>query len=268
MTEELARAAALARQGAAADLARAVGFMRAFARRRAPRTLPVPGGFAVLDDRYPGSYDDNKLIVGAGDGPGPASGALLRAADEVLAERAHRLVSVDDDRLGTALADAFAAAGYDHETNVVMAFRGAIPADPPAAEHLELEELLPVLRRDWRRSLPQAPEHVIDDLVRRVETRLRGADVVAFRGMRAPDGRIAARADLYAHGGVAQIEDVFTGEEHRGRGYARALITALLAEAAGAELIFLVAGASGWPKEFYARLGFEELGRVHAFLRT
>ncbi|MGP3959399.1 hypothetical protein ACTWPT_25655 [Nonomuraea sp. 3N208] len=86
--DELAQAAALERQGAAADLARAVGFMRAFARRKAPREVPVLDGFAVLD------------------------------------------VSVDDDRLGTALA----------------------------------------------------------------ETRLRGADVVAFRGVRAPDGQIAARA--------------------------------------------------------------------------
>ncbi|MGI5291099.1 GNAT family N-acetyltransferase [Nonomuraea polychroma] len=266
--DELAHAAALKRHGAAADLARAVGFMRAFARRKAPREIPVFGGFAVLDDRYPGSYDDNKLIVGAGDGPAPAPGALLQAADETLADRAHRLVTVDDDRLGTAFADAFAAAGYHHETNVVMAFRGEIPADPPPAEQLGLEDLLPVLRRDWRRSLPQASEQVIDQLARRVETRLRGADVVAFRGVRAHDGEIAARADLYVHGGVAQIEDVFTGEEHRGRGYARTLMNALLAEAAGAELIFLVADDFSWPKDFYARLGFEELGRFHAYLRT
>ncbi|WP_165977204.1 hypothetical protein [Nonomuraea diastatica] len=37
------------------DLARAIGFTHAFARRRAPIEVPVPGGFAVLDDRFPGS---------------------------------------------------------------------------------------------------------------------------------------------------------------------------------------------------------------------
>ncbi|TMR98582.1 GNAT family N-acetyltransferase [Nonomuraea basaltis] len=252
--------------------------MRAFARRKAPREIAVPGGFAVLDDRYPSSYDDNKLIVWTCDDLGAtlessdkareAAGRLLRAADEVLAERAHRLVSVDDDRLGTAFADAFAAAGYGHETNMIMAFRGEIPHDPPPAERLGLADLLPALRRDWRRSLPQAPDDVVDLLARRVEARLRGADVVAFRGVRAPDGELAARADLYAHGGVAQIEDVFTGEEHRGKGYSRALMTALLAEAAGAALIFLVADAGDWPKDFYGRLGFEELGRTHSFLHT
>lgn len=254
-----------------ADLARALAFTRAFARRRAPREIPVPGGAAVLDDRYPGSYDDNQLIVWDRAALGEirqAAGRVLRAADEVLEGHAHRMVSVHDDRLGAAFAEAFAAAGYAHETNVVMVFRGRIPPDPPAAERLSLEELVPVLRREWRRALPDASGQVIDELARRVEARLGGADVVGFRGVRGPDGRLAARADLYVHGGVAQIEDVFTGEEHRGKGHGRALMTALLAESAGAELTFLVADAAGWPKDFYARLGFEEAGRTHSFLRT
>ncbi|MGP3931868.1 GNAT family N-acetyltransferase [Nonomuraea sp. KM88] len=260
-----------ARAAAPGDLARAIGFTHAFARRRAPVEVPVPGGFAVLDDSFPRSYDDNKLIVWSGD---PDADELLRAADEVLAERAHRLVCVDDDRLGTTLAPAFAAAGYEHETNLIMAYRGAIPHDPPAADRLELPELLPVLRRDWRQALPQAPDDVIDGLARRVERRLRGAGTagtVGFRGVRAGDGEageIAARADLYVDGGVAQIEGVFTGEQHRGKGHARALMTALLAEQAEAELIFLVADAADWPKDFYGRLGFEPLGSTHAFLRA
>ncbi|WP_052422471.1 GNAT family N-acetyltransferase [Nonomuraea candida] len=318
--DELAAGPALGRGAVAADLARAVAFQHAFARRRAPRVVPVPGGFAVLDDRYPGSHDDNKLIIhpatagspeppatpvdpraagvapavgkpagealapgkapaagevagearaGAGE-VAPTAGEVLAAADEVLAGRGHRLVCVDDDRLGLAFADAFDAAGYGHETNLVMVFRGPLPHDPPPADRLTLDELAPVLRRDWRRALPQAPDEVIDGLARRVESRLRGADTVGFRGVRAPGGSIAARADLYVHGGVAQIESVFTGEEHRGKGHARALMLALLAEAAEAqaELIFLVADADDWPRHFYARLGFEVVGRTHSFLRT
>ncbi|MEV0822352.1 GNAT family N-acetyltransferase [Nonomuraea rubra] len=277
--DELARGPALERGGAAADLARALAFLQGFARRRAPVVVPVEGGFGVLDERFPGSYDDNKLIVTAAGDSEPAgrltvagaeglAGRLMAAADEVLAGRDHRLVCVDDDRLGEACAPAFDAAGYEHETNLVMAFRGEIPSDPPPAERLTLAELEPVLRRDWRRTLPQAPAEVIDGLARRVESRLRGADTVGFRGVRTPSGEIAARADLYVHGGVAQIESVFTGEEHRGKGYARALMNALLAEAAGAELVFLVADAGDWPRHFYGRLGFEEVGRTHSFLRT
>jgi ribosomal protein S18 acetylase RimI-like enzyme len=246
------------------ELARALAFQRGFARRKAPRTVDVPGGFAVLDDRYPGSYDDNKLILwDAGD---PAT--VLRTAEEVLAGFEHRLVHVADDELGAALTPAFTAAGYQPAVDLVMAFRGDPPAAEPAAEHLDLETLLPVLRRDWRESLPDAPAETIEQLARRVETRLRGADLVGFRGVRAPGGELAARADLYVHDGVAQIEDVYTAPRHRGRGHARTLLRSLLAEAAGGEPVFLVADADDWPREFYARLGFAELGRTHTFLRT
>ncbi|MEV5504481.1 GNAT family N-acetyltransferase [Nonomuraea fuscirosea] len=315
--DELTGDPALTQGTATGDLARAIAFLHAFAQRKAPVRRPVPGGFAVLDDRYPGSYDDNKLIIRETPGddgltvreaPGddglaarPAPGdaleraaePLMTAADEALATRAHRLVCIDDDQLGTACVPAFAAAGYEHETNLVMVFRGPAPTTPPApasraapqeafqiaspaaspvglavVEALGLEEVVAVSRRDWRESLPEASDETIDALARRVGVRLRGADTVGFRGVRAPDGEIAARADLYVHGGVAQIESVLTAEAYRGKGYARTLMNALLAEVADAELIFLVADADDWPRHFYTRLGFETVGRTHAFLRT
>ena len=85
-----------------------------------------------------------------------------------------------------------------------------------------------------------------------------------------PDAALITRwgADIYSHGGVTQIEDVLTATRHRGRGHARTLMTALLAEAAGSELVFLVADADDWPREFYARLGFEPVGHTHSFLRA
>ncbi|MEV0200569.1 GNAT family N-acetyltransferase [Nonomuraea sp. NPDC050691] len=257
--------------GAAPDreLARILAFTHVFARRKAGRVAAVPGGFAVLNDRYPASHDDNHLVIPAPASPGDAvrPEEVLRAADEVLAGRGHRYVCVDDDALGAAFAPAFTAAGYDHETNLVMVFRGVPPADVPRAEELTLEELLPVLRHDWREALPDLPDASIEQLARRVEERRRGADVVRFRGVRDGSGEIAARADLYVQDGVAQIESVHTGTRHRGRGHARALLRALLAEAAGCEPIFLIAAEEDWPKDFYTRLGFAAIGRTHAFLR-
>ncbi|MGW2156490.1 GNAT family N-acetyltransferase [Nonomuraea sp. NPDC001699] len=246
------------------ELSRALGFVHDFARRKAPVVTPVPGGFAVLDERYPMSHDDNRLIVWSG-APGP----VLAAADERLAGLGHRLVCVDDDRLGQEFRPAFGAAGYQHETNVVMAFHGPRPAAPAAAtERLDLAELVPVLREEWHESLPQAEEGVVEGLAARAAARPAGADLVEFHAVRAPDGQVAARADLYVHEGVAQIENVYTGERHRGRGFARTLLTALLAATAGAELTFLVADADDWPREFYGRLGFVPVGHTHAFLRT
>jgi predicted acetyltransferase len=57
--------------------------------------------------------------------------------------------------------------------------------------------------------------------------------------------------------------------QHRGRGYASALVLHTLQEArrAGCDLVFLVADAQDWPKALYRRLGFDELGRYVKFIR-
>jgi len=65
------------------------------------------------------------------------------------------------------------------------------------------------------------------------------------------------------------VEDVATLEEHRGQGYASAVVMRAVreAQAAGADLIFLVADDEDWPKELYERLGFEIVGRSYKFIR-
>jgi ribosomal protein S18 acetylase RimI-like enzyme len=84
------------------------------------------------------------------------------------------------------------------------------------------------------------------------------------------NGAVVSYADLYQDGADAQVEDVGTLPEQRGRGYATAVILAAIAEArrAGAEFIFLVADMDDWPKELYRRLGFDELGHYTKFFRA
>jgi predicted N-acetyltransferase YhbS len=55
----------------------------------------------------------------------------------------------------------------------------------------------------------------------------------------------------------------------RRRGLARAACSAALdaAIAAGHELVFIVADDEDWPKELYAKLGFDVVGRPWAFTR-
>jgi ribosomal protein S18 acetylase RimI-like enzyme len=83
------------------------------------------------------------------------------------------------------------------------------------------------------------------------------------------DGRVAAYCELFARGGVGQIESVMTLEEFRGRGFGRAVVARALAESIEArhDLTFLLADAEDWPKELYRKLGFEEVGRVWDFIR-
>jgi predicted GNAT family acetyltransferase len=81
------------------------------------------------------------------------------------------------------------------------------------------------------------------------------------------DGEIVSYTDLYSDGADAQIEDVGSLPEHRGRGYATAVVLAAAAAARhdGADFVFLVADAEDWPKELYRRLGFDELGNYTKF---
>jgi spore maturation protein CgeE len=83
------------------------------------------------------------------------------------------------------------------------------------------------------------------------------------------DGQVVAYADLYDDGRTAQIEDVATLDQHRGRGYASALVLRALDEArqSGCDLVFLVSDEDDWPKALYRRLGFDDLGRYVKFIR-
>jgi predicted GNAT family acetyltransferase len=61
-----------------------------------------------------------------------------------------------------------------------------------------------------------------------------------------------------------------TAEEHRRRGYGRAVVEAATRASleSGNELTFLVADDDDWPKEMYARIGYEPAGRRFEFTRT
>jgi predicted GNAT family acetyltransferase len=75
------------------------------------------------------------------------------------------------------------------------------------------------------------------------------------------DGVDACHATLYSDGRVAQIEEVATLEAHRNRGLARATVGAATAAALESrhELVFIVASDDDWPKELYAKHGFEPI---------
>jgi RimJ/RimL family protein N-acetyltransferase len=81
-------------------------------------------------------------------------------------------------------------------------------------------------------------------------------------------GEVAAYCELRSDGRTAQIEDVNTLPAFRGRGLGRAVVQRALDEALGTnEVVFIEALADDWPKELYARMGFEMLTERHLFLR-
>jgi GNAT superfamily N-acetyltransferase len=78
-------------------------------------------------------------------------------------------------------------------------------------------------------------------------------------------GDPAAYCTLRISGTCGDIEDVYCTPSQRGRGLATALVSTAVARALqnGVDDLFIVADQDDWPKELYARLGFETVWLRH-----
>jgi len=252
-------------------LARTLAFEREVVASVSTRLVPFAWGTAYLNDGYRERWDSNFLWVDAFSEAVAHSGELVAEADRVLggAGLTHREIRIDDDAYGRSVAADLARAGYVGDRLVVMALRR--PADRTAAtdpaEEVDLATLRPSLEIVLRREPWATTEEIVRTLAdfRGELQRHAGARFFCAR----VDGEIAGMCELYARGSIAQIEDVNTLEEFRNRGLARGMVRHAADEAlaGGAELVFLHALDDDWPKELYAKLGFDPIGCVWSFVR-
>ena len=245
-------------------LERALAFMRSGMAASADAATPIKAGIVVSTPSLPVVWAVNQVRV---------AGALTHTelvdlADEQMAGAEYRHVSVEDQRAGPELEEAFRAAGWKAERDVVMVLSG--PADRPAdtgiVDDAGEDEVAEMMRRWYGDDEPSAPE--IDQLVDfgRRESRTLGDRLL---GVRSSDGQLVAITKLRSDGRTAQVEDVYTVPEARGRGFARALIgrATELAREGGHDLVFIVADDADWPKLLYERLGFRSVGFLWQFHR-
>lgn len=220
-------------------------------------------GPVVYDDDLPLRYDSNYLLVDHL--PGTVS------TDDLI-EEARRLdrpaIFVRDQETGDRLAPAAERRGWNVHRGLVMASRrrpeGTVAAD------LVREVGESALRPARRQQLAGEPWATPDVIAQLLDAKLTIARSLATRFFAVfVDGRVVSYVDLYSDGRSAQIEDLATLREHRGRGYASALVLHALAQArlAGCDLVFLVADAEDWPKELYRGLGFDVIGRYVKLIR-
>jgi len=239
------------------ELARAYAFL-ARGDMGGTREVESPFGRAVYTDELPRRLDGNYLWVDRAGEP-----------EELAAEAARlerRLIFVPDPAIGDALAPWFKEQSWRIDRHVVMVQLREPETDADLSLVREVEE--PDQREARRRVLanePWASPEVLDQMFaakarigERVTTRFFAVEV---------DGEVVSYSDLYLDGADAQVEDVGTVPEQRGRGYAKAVVLGAIAEArkAGAEFVCLVADAQDWPKELYRRLGFDEVGHYTKF---
>lgn len=192
---------------------------------------------------------------------------IIADADRLLAPLRHRWVVVDSEPLWRSLDDDFAAAGWGHQTHLLMVHRRPPDHRPPldgvrevGHDDIRAAEMRYMATQPWCTSEEPA--------LQVLEHHLRLGARLGERCFAAHDGDdVTAFAKLRFRAGVAQVEDVVVLPEHRGSGLGRLVTTAALTAGLRLEpeLLFIVADDDDWPKELYARLGFEPAGRTRMF---
>jgi ribosomal protein S18 acetylase RimI-like enzyme len=248
------------------ELARAWAFECAIQDRAAGARREFEFGTALFDDSLRRVYDAN--FVRFERGFDELTGDVVEQAVDLLqAGLAHRKLMIPDEPAGARVGAELAERGWRHYTLVTMAYRGTRERPPGS----RAEQVDP-------RVLRGAREEALVDGTRDAEAR---RQIVAYTERMAlagsarlyaawDEGEVAAFCALFQEDEVGQIEEVTTVERHRRRGLGGAVVEAALAAslADGAELTFIVADEGDWPKDWYARLGFETVGRRHEMLRT
>jgi len=233
--------------------------------------VPWRWGVTLFNRQFPDVYMLNFVRV-EGTPPDLDFDELVAAADELHghAGHDHRDIVIEDAGLGAALAPEFRGSGWEVSTLLIMAYRGG--RIPPGTRP-DIRELTPDELRDMRtHSLASGPSakdpETIRQLIAKDALLVRAAGARFFGAM--VDGQTVCSADYYSDGATTQIESVLTLEPFRRRGFGRAVVAEAVRAAldSGHDFVFLVADDEDWPKDLYARMDFEPLGRFYDFLKT
>lgn len=237
--------------------ARVRGFDRALAQRRAAVVVPVHGGIAVLDPRFPASHEHNTLWIDEPTGAATVAADAVRVLDG--ADLPFRRAVIDDRATADELAGS--DSGWHVQELRLMAWDGTAPAEQSA-------DVVPVAHETagrlwesfWRSDMPNIDDEAVRQLVSRealADAVVRILDLAVLDG----HGEPIASTQLRIDGATAAIEAVITDPAHRRGGLARTLVSHALARAraAGCDAVFLSAAADAWPRRWYTRLGFAEV---------
>ena len=233
----------------------ALAFLYGVEEARADRIEPFEYGRGFFRDDRPTVWDFNFLRVERGE---PSADELVATANELMGHLDHRRVVVDHAELAIRLEPEFPAYAWTVERHLVMEHRRSPQAREAPAREAFRDELEPLWAELGRRRGFAVDMRGVTEAA--VPTRY----FAAFA-----DGIPVSCCDLYSRGGVGQVEDVVTLEEHRGRGLASAAVLAAVnaSLAEGNTLTFLLADADDWPYRLYERLGFETTGQRWRFQR-
>lgn len=233
------------------------------------RLEPFPWGTALFNADFDRVWDLNYLRVDRPDGA--EADQLIAEADRLLGEAGyqHRQVEVLGEP-GARMAPRFLERGWTVFQGLFMV-QHRQPTSRVASgigEQITWEQLRVAEELHTRGEPYGKDEETVRQIVERTEITARSTNLRCFG---ARDGeRVVSYAYLYSDGEAAQIESVATLADYRRKGLSHATLQAALdvAHAEEHDFIFLVADNDDWPKDFYAKLGFDPVGILYSFRRN
>ena len=241
---------------------RVLAFLRANLARTADELRPIEAGCVVSSPSLPAVWSVNHVRVALPLG----FESVVELADQQMQRCRYLQVVLENQVTGPGLEDAFRAASWRTERELLMVVAAAPDreVDTSIVTDATEDEVAGVMERWYGED--ELDSRALAQLVEfsRRESRACGDRLL---GVRSSDGQLVAISKLRGDGRTAQVEDVYTVPEARGRGFGRALVTRAveLARDAGHDLILINADDNDWPKKLYARIGFRPLARLWQF---
>ncbi len=207
---------------------------------------------ACLDPRVPASWEHNSLWL-----TGDVDAAVMVAeADRVLAAFQHRRI--------VTFRPPPADLGWEVEELRFQVLDASAPEPPvPAGRVVAVtqEVMAGLWAPTWRRELPGIDDDAVGDLVRRESFADAHARIVDLAVL-GDDGVPVAGTQLRIDGATAAIEGVMTAPSARRQGHGAALVGDAVrrARSAGCDVVWLLCRADDWPRRWYERIGFVDVG--------
>jgi ribosomal protein S18 acetylase RimI-like enzyme len=247
------------------ELERAAAFEEAMRDAAVERTVPFRFGTALFNDTLPVVWSLNCVRVEVAE---VRPEALVEEVNRLQEGLPHRRMVVMDEALGREIEEPLREGGWKTDAFLFMVPRKEPeePARDVQVQEVAHRDLAPLRRRILQEWLVESDDETVRQVTEmdRLYSEIgRARHFAVLSG-----GEVVSSTTLFSDGHTAQIEDVATLPEHRGQGYARALVLHALAQAraGGHDFVFLVADARDWPKELYRRLGFEAVGEKYDYL--
>jgi GNAT superfamily N-acetyltransferase len=246
-------------------LARALEFQRELDAALATRVEEASWGTAIFRDDLPRVTDLNVAVVERLDGLDVAG--LMSEVDRLQTGLPHRAIRIDDPEAAASLAPGFAGAGWLVSRTALMVLRRNPdrPIDTSALTEVELGRIQ--IAREAAIGRVHRDLDVAAEALEVGALQHEAARVKAYAALVGTE--VAGYCLLRIGAGGAKLVEVQALARSQGHGVGRATIWAAVCAARRERVspIFVECEDEEWAKSVYRRLGFDEAGKLHRFVR-